>query len=148
MLEHQINETLKQALKEGDKTKLSVFRMILSSIKNKKIDDGVKELDDDKVIALIQKKARQHQESMKQFEEGGRQDLVEKEATELKYLEEYLPEQLAEEEVTKIVEEVIAETGASSVRDMGKVMGKIMPRVKGKADGNLINKIVSSRLAQ
>ncbi len=148
MLEHQINETLKQALKEGDKTKLSVFRMILSSIKNKKIDDGVKELDDDKVIALIQKKARQHQESMKQFEEGGRQDLVEKEANELKYLEEFLPEQLSEEEVTKIVEEVIAETGASSVRDMGKVMGKIMPRVKGKADGNLINKIVSSRLAQ
>ena len=148
MLEHQINDTLKQALKDGDKTKLSVFRMIVSSIKNKKIDDGVKELDDDKVIALIQKKARQHQESMKQFEEGGRQDLVEKEATELKYLEEFLPEQLSEEEVTKIVEEVIAETGASSVRDMGKVMGKIMPRVKGKADGNLINKIVSSRLAQ
>ena len=148
MLEHQINETLKQSLKDGDKTKLSVFRMIVSSIKNKKIDDGVKELDDDKVIALIQKKARQHQESMKQFEEGGRQDLVEKEATELKYLEEYLPEQLAEEEVTKIVEEVISETGASSVRDMGKVMGQIMPRVKGKADGNLINKIVSSRLAQ
>ena len=148
MLEHQINDTLKQALKDGDKTKLSVFRMIVSSIKNKKIDDGVKELDDDKVIALIQKKARQHQESMKQFEEGGRQDLVEKEANELKYLEEFLPEQLSEEEVTKIVEEVIAETGASSVRDMGKVMGKIMPRVKGKADGNLINKIVSSRLAQ
>ena len=148
MLEHQINETLKQALKDGDKTKLSVFRMILSSIKNKKIDDGVKELEDDKVVALIQKKARQHQESIKQFEEGGRQDLVEKEANELKYLEEYLPEQLSEEEVTKIVEEVIAETGASSVRDMGKVMGKIMPRVKGKADGNLINKIVSSRLDQ
>ena len=148
MLDNQISDSLKQALKAGDKTKVSVLRMVLSDIKNKKIEDGVKELDDEHVILLIQKRARQHQESIKQFEEGGRQDLVEKEASELKYLEEYLPEQLSEEEVTKIVEEVIAETGASSVRDMGKVMGQIMPRVKGKADGRLINKIVGSKLGQ
>lgn len=148
MLEQKINESLKQAMKEGDKTRVSVLRMVITDIKNKKIEEGVKELDDDKILSLIQKKARQHQESINQFQQGGREDLVEKESSELKHLEEYLPEQLSEEEVSKIVDEVIADTGATTVKDMGKVMGAIMPRVKGKADGRLINRIVSAKLGQ
>ncbi len=146
MLEKNIAETLKQSLKNGEKIRVSVLRMLRSEIANKKIEDGVKELDDEKVAVIVQKMARQHKESIEQFRKGGRDDLVKKETEELAVLEEYLPEQLSEEELSRIISESITRTGASSPGDMGRVMSDVMSRVQGRADGKTVNRIVKEKL--
>jgi uncharacterized protein YqeY len=148
MLEEKIREALKQALKEGQKLKVSVFRMLISEINNKKIADRVKELDDEKVITLIQKMVRQHKESIEKFKQGNREDLVSKETEELAVLEEYLPEQISEDELAQIVSESIKKAGATSPKDMGAVMGQVMARVKGRADGKVVGKMVKEKLTQ
>jgi len=146
MLEEKIQSDMKEALKAGDKDKVSTLRMVMSEMKNKKIEDGTEELDDAKVVSLMQKKARQHKESIEKFREGGRDDLAEKETRELAVIEEYLPEEMAEEELTGIISGVIEETGASSARDMGRVMKEVISRVQGRADGKVISRIVKEKL--
>lgn len=146
MLEEDVREALKEALKNGKTLQVSVFRMLLSDIKNKKIADKEKELSDEKVIGLIQKMVNRHKESIEQFKQGGRDDLVKKETLEMAVLEAYLPEKIPEEELVCIVSESIKQTGATSMKDMGAVMGVIMGRVKGRADGKVINKIVREKL--
>ena len=148
MLENKIAEQLNAALKKGQKVKVSVLRMLISELKNKKIADRVKELEDDKVIALIQKTVRKHMESIDTFKQGGREDLVEKETQEMSVLEEYLPEQMSEEDIRKVVLEVIEETGASSVRDMGQVIKAVLEKLQGSADGKVVSSIVKEKLGQ
>ncbi|MBD3425940.1 MAG: GatB/YqeY domain-containing protein [Candidatus Omnitrophica bacterium] len=147
MLEKKITEDLAAALKAKDKTKVSVLRMVLSEIKNKKIAERVDQLGDQQVISVIQKMARKHKESIEQFKKGERQDLVDKESAEMKVLDEYLPEQLPEEELIGIINEAIDKTGASSPRDMGKVMGEVLGRVSGRADGKTVSRIVKEKLS-
>lgn len=146
MLEKDIQNLLKEAMKAGDKTKVSVFRMLLSDIRNKKIEERVDDLGEDGVLSVMQKTAKRHKESIEKFKEGSRDDLVEKETQELAIIEEYLPEELAEEELAKIVSEAIERTGAQGQKDMGRVMGEVMGQVKGRADGSIINKIVREKL--
>ncbi|MFC1480320.1 GatB/YqeY domain-containing protein [Candidatus Omnitrophota bacterium] len=146
MLEKEIPEALKSALKNGQKLRVSVFRMLISEINNKKIADRIKQLDDEKVIGLIQKTVRQHKESIEKFKQGNREDLVSKETEEMSILEEYLPEQISGEELARIVSESIEKTGASSQKDMGAVMGEVMNRVKGRADGKVISRMVKEKL--
>ncbi len=148
MLEKDVTEALKQSLKGGQKLKVSVLRMLISEINNKKIADKVKELDDEKVVGLIQKMVRQHKESIEKFKQGNREDLVSKETDELAILEEYLPEQISDGELAGIVSESIAQTGATSPKDMGAVMGEVMKRVKGCADGKVVSKMVREKLTQ
>jgi uncharacterized protein YqeY len=145
-MEKELNEKLKEALKAGDKTKISTVRLVLSEIKNKKIAEKAEELDDEKTTAIIQKKARQHKESIEQFKKAGREDLVKKESEELAILEEYLPEQISEEELEKIVSESIAQTKATSMKDMGAVMKDVMSRTQGQADGKAVSEIVKKKL--
>ena len=99
-------------------------------------------------MSVIQKEAKQRKDAIEQFKSAGRDELVEKEATELALLEKYLPEQMSEEEITKLVTAAIEKTGAASPSDMGKVMGALMADVKGKADGGLVSKIVREQLAK
>ncbi|RKY42576.1 MAG: GatB/YqeY domain-containing protein [Candidatus Makaraimicrobium thalassicum] len=146
MLEKDITEALKQALKSGQKVKVSVIRMLISEIKNKKIADRVKELDDQKVIGLVQKMVRQHKESIEQFRQGRREDLVTKETAELAVLDEYLPEQIPEEEIARIISGSIERTGAVSSKDMGRVMSDVMGLIQGRADGKVISRMVKERL--
>ncbi len=146
MLEKDLQGALNDALKKGQKTRVSVIRMLLSEIKNKKIADRVKELDDAKVIGLVQKMVRQHKESIEQFKQGNRQDLVDKETEELKVLEGYLPEEISREELERIISQVIEKTGAGTMKDMGSVMGQVMGLVQGRADGKLISEIVKEKL--
>ena len=148
MLEKDIQETIKQALKSGQKLKVSVLRMLISEIKNKKIADRAEELDDEKVIGLIRKMARQHKESIEKFKQGNREDLVKKETDELALLEEYLPEQISEEELGRVVSESIEHSGATSLKDMGAVMSGVMGRVKGRADGKSVSKMVTEKLTR
>jgi len=147
MLEKDIATELKEAMKAGDKVKVSVLRLLTSEIKNKKIEDRVQELDETVVAGQIQKMVKRYKESIEKFAEGGRQDLVEKETAELSVLEQYLPEQLSEEALGGIVDKAIERTGASSIRDMGKVMGQVLGEVAGRADGSLVSKLVKSKLS-
>ncbi len=144
--EKDITNDLKVALKSGDKVRLSALRMLISEIKNKKIDERVKELDGDKIIGVINKMAKRHKESIEQFQKGGREDLVSKEKAELAVIAAYLPAQLGDEELEKIVSDSINETGATSVKDMGNVIKAVLGRVAGRADGKKVSEVVKKRL--
>ena len=145
-LKARLNADMISAMKAKDKSRLSIIRMVRSDIKNLEIKDK-KELGDEEVISVIQKVTKQTNESLEAFEKANTNP---EKIAELKYyltvLENYLPKQLSEEEVKAIVEKVIAESGLTSKKDMGKVMGALMPFVKGRADGKLVNKIVSEIL--
>lgn len=141
----KLNDDMKQAMKDKDKLKLSVIRMVKSSVKNEEINQG-KELTDDQVLALLNRELKQRRDSLQEFEKAGRDDLAEQNRAEIEVLLQYLPKQLDEAEIRLIVEETIGQVGAASKKDLGKVMGALMPKVKGKADGNLVNKIVQELL--
>lgn len=144
-LMEQLTADMKEAMKKGEKDRLSVIRLARGAVRQAEID-GKKTLTDDEVIAVIGKEVKMRRDSIEEFERGGRADLVEKTQAEIAVLMPYLPEQLSTDEVKKIVADVIAEVGASMAKDMGKVMGALMPRLKGRADGKLVNEIVRSLL--
>ncbi len=141
----QLNEDMKQAMKNREKTRLSVIRMMKSSIKNEEIHQG-KELDDQQVLAVLSRELKQRRDSLREFDKAGRQDLVDGLMEEIKILENYMPEQLNRDEIVKLVKEAIEATGASDKKDMGKVMKHLMPQIQGKADGKQVNEIVQEHL--
>ncbi len=152
-LKSRIESDLKAALKGKDALKASALRMVIAAVKNKEIEErGLKkikpgdELDDAGVIRIIAMLAKQRQESIEMFKNGGRDDLAKKEADELKLLEGYLPSQLTAAEVEKIVDEAVKESGAAGPKDMGNVMRVVMPKIAGRADGKLVNEIVRKKL--
>ena len=142
----RLNSDMKQAMKNKEKDKLGVIRMIKAAIQNESIKVG-HDLSQEEELTVLSREVKQRKDSLHEFEKAGREDLVEKIRTELKYVELYMPQQLSEEEVSEIVKQAIAEVGASSKAEMGKVMSVIMPKVKGKADGSLINKLVQQHLS-
>jgi uncharacterized protein YqeY len=145
-LEERLVEEMKQAMKSNEKLRLSTIRMIRSSLKNKEIELR-KKLEDEDIVKVIQVMVRKGEESVEQFQAGGRMDLVEKETKEIEILRSFLPQPLSQEEILKIVDETIQETQASSLKDIGKVMKSVMPKIGGKADGKLINQLVKERLS-
>jgi hypothetical protein len=145
-LEERLLNEMKEAMKSGDKLRLSTIRMIRSAVKNREIEVR-KTLDDEDIFKVIQGMVRKGDESVEQFQTGGRMDLVEKEKKEIEILKSYLPQPLSQEEVLKIIDETIQETQASSLKDLGKVMKAVMPKLGGKADGKLINQWVKERLS-
>lgn len=149
-LKEQILEDLKSAMKAKDKDRLQVLRSLKAKLQEKEIaerKDGEATLTEDQAIAVLMKAAKQRKESITQFEEGGREDLAEKEKSELAIIEEYLPKMLTEDEVREVVSKKIADLGAEGPQDMGKVMGPIMGILKGKADGGLVSKVVKEELS-
>jgi len=142
----RLNSDMKQAMKNKEKDKLTVIRMIKASLQNEAIKLG-HDLTEDDELTVLSREVKQRKDSLHEFDKAGREDLVEKLRTELLYVEEYMPKQLTEEELTEIVKEAISETGASSKAEMGKVMSVLMPKVKGKADGSLVNKLVQQHLS-
>jgi uncharacterized protein YqeY len=139
------SEMMKAAMKSGDKDLVGFTRNLHAQIRKKEIDDRV-DLDDAGIQKIIQSAIKQRQDSIEQFKAGGRQDLVDKETAELKFLQSYMPEQMSEDEVRKIVDWAVTEAKASSPKDMGGVMKLLMPKVQGRADGKLINQLVKERL--
>lgn len=144
-LSERLNEDMKQAMKSQDKFKLSVIRMVKASIKNLEIDQH-KTLDDNEVLDILSREIKQRKDSLQEFKQAGRDDLVQKLEAEIAILMEYMPQQLSEEEIKVIVQQTIQEVGATSKADMGKVMGALMPKVKGRADGKLVNQLVQQSL--
>jgi uncharacterized protein len=141
-----LNQDMKQAMKNKDKQKLSVIRMLKASLQNEAIKHG-HELNEEEELTVLAREMKQRKDSLQEFEKAGREDLVAGLQDEIAVLTPYLPKQLTEEELHEIVAQTISETGAASKADMGKVMGALMPKVKGKADGGLVNRIVQQQLS-
>jgi uncharacterized protein YqeY len=150
-LKRRILDDLTTAMKAGDKGRVGVLRMIKSEIQKQEVDARAEkgrdyELDDEEVLAVLARAAKQRRESIESFRGGRREDLAEREEQELATIESYLPEQLDGDELRKIVDQAIVESGAESARDMGRVMKVLMPKVKGRADGKLVNRMVREQL--
>jgi uncharacterized protein YqeY len=143
----RLNHDMKQAMKNKEKDKLSVIRMVKASLQNEAIKIGTKELSEEDELTVLSRVVKQRKDSLHEFDKAGRQDLVDKLQTELEIVQIYMPEQLSEEKLAEIVKETISEVGAKSKAEMGKVMAAIMPKVKGKADGSLVNKLVQQHLS-
>ena len=145
-LKQKLMEDLKQALKNQDKVRRSVIRLVMSAIKNAEIARQ-SDLTDPDILGVIAKEVKQRRESIEAFKQGSRQDLVAQEEAELAVLEEYLPRQMTRDEIIAEARRVIAEVGAQGPGDKGKVMPRLIPQLKGRADGREINEIVTELLA-
>ena len=144
-LKQKLDDDLKQAMRDGDKTRRSVLRLLLAAIINAGIARRT-DLNDSDILGVIAKEVRQHQESIEAFKQGDRQDLVIQEETELAILKGYLPEQMTREEVVVVARRVIDEVGAQGPGDKRKVMPRIIDQLKGRADGREINAVVTELL--
>src|SRR5512143_260603 len=144
-LREKIDADAKEALKSGEKDKVSTLRMLNAALKNKQIDKR-RPLTEEEVIETVRSLIKQRKDSIEQFAKGGRQDLVDKETAEVAVLEAYLPQQLAREELEVMVRDAISQTGAQGARDMGKVMKALIPMVGGRADGKLVSELVKNAL--
>ncbi len=132
---------MKTAMKAGDKDRLATIRLMLSALKQVEVDERI-ELDDSRVITILDKMLKQRRESISQYESAGRNDLADKEKYEVDVIQTFLPQALSDEEIETIIHAAISETGASSIREMGKVMGVVKPQIVGRADmGEVSGKI-------
>lgn len=141
----QILEDLKTAMKNQDKEKLAVIRMVKGAIQMSELNKK-HELNDEEVIDVITKEIKSRKDSINEFKKGGREDLITKTQAEIDILSTYLPKQLTEEELNKIIDEVFEAVKPESTKDMGKVMKELTPQVKGKADMGLVSKIVKEKI--
>ena len=141
----QISNDVKDAMRSKDKDRLAALRLILAAFKQKEVDDRI-ELSDEQSISILNKMAKQHRDSIEQFGQANRDDLIKKEQLELDIIESYLPEKLSEEEVNLLIDEAISETGANSVKDMGKVIGLLKGKLQGQADMGEVSRLIRGKL--
>jgi Uncharacterized conserved protein len=145
-LKARITEDMKSAMRAKDKDTLKAIRMILGAVKQKEVDDRI-ELNDAQVMSVIQKMVKQRKDSISQFKDAGRTDLVDVEEAELVIINNYMPEQLSEAEVAAAVDKAIADSGASSMQDMGKLMGLLKGQLDGKADMGAVSGLIRAKLS-
>ncbi len=146
-LKTRLGEDFKQALRSGDKLRVSIIRLLTALIKNREVEKRGP-LTEAEVLQAIVASCKQRQEAIEQYRRGGRQDLVDKESAEFEILQSYLPKSLTSEELHAMVLEAIREVQATSLKEMGKVMGVLMPRVTGRADGKMVNTLVREALSK
>ena len=145
-LKQLITDDMKLAMKAQDKPTLKAIRMILGAIKQKEIDERI-DLDDNQVMAVIQKMVKQRKDSISQFSDAGRTDLVEVEEAEFLIINNYMPKQLSQDEIEAAVVKAISDTGADSMKDMGKLMGILKGQLDGKADMGQVSQLIKSKLS-
>ena len=146
-LKDQIISDMTAAMKAKDGARTSTLRMVKAAIVNREKDKGT-QLDDEEVTKLLRSQVKQRRDSVEHYQQGGRQELVEKETAEIAVIESYLPQAASVEEIEAAVADAIAESGAASIKDMGAVMKAVMPRLAGKnADGRTVSETVKKRLA-
>ena len=145
MLRETLDSDLKDAMRNKEALRRTVLRTMLSEIRNAEINSQTT-LDDEGIIYVLTKQVQQRKDSVEAYIAANRQDLVDKETEEINIISVYLPDQLPPEEIEGIIKAAILETGASSLSDMGKVMGFVMPQVRGRADGKIVNTIVTEIL--
>jgi len=141
----RITEAMKDAMRAKEKERLAVIRLILAEFKRIEVDERI-ELDDARVLTVLDKMVKQRRDSVKQFEEAGRQELADQENFEISVIQEYLPAQLDEAELSTMIAEALEQSGAQSMQDMGNVMGILKPKVQGRADMGEVSKLIKAKL--
>ena len=144
-LRDQINDDLKAAMRSGDAARRDTIRLLTAALKQREVDER-KTLTDAEVLAVIEKMIKQRRDSISQFEQGGRQDLADKEKQELTLLQTYMPQAMGEDEIAAAVAAAVSETGAAGPADMGEVMAVLKPKLAGRADMGKVSAAVKARL--
>ena len=142
----EIEDEIKDAMRERDGERRDALRLILNSLKNSE-KELQRPLSEDEELQVLQRERKKRVEAAEAFRSGGRDEQAEAEERELEILEEFMPEPLSEDEIEEIVDDVIAEVGATSIADLGRVMADVMPQVAGRADGSAVSQIVREKLA-
>ncbi len=145
-LKDRITDDMKAAMKGGDKPRLGVIRLILAAIKQIEVDERI-ELDDTRVLSVLDKMVKQRRDSITQYENAGRTELADQEKFEIGIIQEYLPEQLGEADIAALIDEAIQATGAASMKDMGKLMGMLKPKLQGRADMGAVSTQIKQKLS-
>ena len=144
-IKDQLTAQMKDAMRAKDKPRLGVIRLALAELKRIEVDERI-ELEDERVLAVLDKMLKQRKDSISQFTDAGRTDLADQEAFEVTVLKDFMPESLSEEEIVKLIDDAIQQTGAASMKEMGKVMGILKPKMQGRADMAEVSKVIKSRL--
>ncbi len=144
-LKDKITQDMKDALRAGDKPRLSVIRLMLAAVKQREVDERIT-LDDNQVLVVLDKMLKQRRESVIQYAKGGRQDLVDQETAEIMAIQAYLPTQLTDAELESLIAAAIQASGAASIKDMGKVMGLLKSKVQGRADLGAVSARIKAKL--
>ena len=146
LLKTRITDDMKASMKAKNKARLNVIRMILAAIKQIEVDERI-ELDDSRIIVVLDKMLKQRRESIKQFNEAGRRDLTEIEEAEVLVIQDFLPQALTEDEIQILIDKAISDSGAESIKEMGKIMGIVKPQMLGRADMSVVSAIIKTKLA-
>ncbi|NMA89840.1 MAG: GatB/YqeY domain-containing protein [Amphibacillus sp.] len=146
-LVESLNQDMKLAMRNKEKQKLSMIRMVKASLQNEAIKLGKEELSQDEELTVLARELKQLKDSLQEFKQAERTDLIEKTEQNIEFLQVYMPKQLSSEELEQIVVETIKEVDATTKQDIGKVMSVLMPKVKGKADGAKVNQLVLKHLS-
>ncbi len=144
-LKARIKQAMKDAMRAKEKERLGVIRLILAEVKRIEVDERI-ELDDSRLLALMDKMLKQRRDSAKQFDEAQRQDLAEQENFEIGIIQEFLPAALTSDEITALINNAIEQSGAQSIKDMGKLMGILKPQLQGRADIGVVSKQIKDTL--
>ena len=145
-LKTRITDDVKTAMRSKDKERLGTLRLLTAAIKQIEVDQRI-ELDDDQIIAIIEKMLKQRKDSIEQFEKAGRNELAEIEIKETAILNEFMPEQMSDADIDALIDEAISSTGAEAMKDMGKVMGILKPKLAGKADMGAVSGKIKAKLS-
>ncbi len=145
-LKARLTAAMKDAMRAQDKPRLGTIRLALAELKQVEVDERI-ELDDERVVQILSKMVKQRRESIRQYEDAGRQELADQESFEISVLEEFLPTQLSDEEIGARVEQAITASGATGMQDMGKVMGALKKDLSGQADMGRVSQLVKARLS-
>ena len=145
-LKDDIKEAMKAAMRAKEKERLGTIRMIQAEIKRIEVDERI-DVDDQRILAILDKMCKQRRDSISQFEEAGRDELAAIERAEMAVIQEFLPAALSEAEINELIEQAVASSGAESPRDMGKVMGILKPQLQGRADMGSVSQLIKARLS-
>ncbi len=144
-LKQRLTAEMKAAMKGGDKKRLGVIRLVLAAIKQIEVDERI-ELDDNRVLSVLDKMVKQRRESIRQYKDAGREDLWAQEEYEVSILQDFLPEALSDDDIEQMIAKAIGDTGATSIKDMGKVMGILKPQMQGRADMGAVSGKIKAQL--
>ena len=144
-IKSEIKAAMKEAMRAKDKDRLGTIRMMQAEFKRIEVDERI-ELDDARVLAVLDKMSKQRKDSITQYEEAGRTDLADVERREMEVIKTFLPQPLTDEEVSSLIDAAVAESGAASMQDMGKVMAILKPQIQGRADIGATSKLVKAKL--
>lgn len=143
----RIQDDIKQAMRSHDKETLANLRLISAALKQKEVDERI-ELNNEQIVAVLEKMIKQRRESIAMYESGHRPDLIEKEMAEIKLIQRYMPEQLTDAQIDEVIEKIISNMGVVTARDMGKVMAQIKPLTQGRVDMSIVSAKIKKRLGE